>query len=163
MSASVNTELQRVNEMNGLRGFANLFRKEKQTWWGTRRWWVNAILWPAVLGGLVFMMLFMLPPVAEATGNPNVAALGDPISFALEMGRTAFFELGTITLAVGVISPEFQSFDLNGGFRYPHNGLRTVWNLLRVGCPRRNRKLHIPSIFACKRFLQLGLLRKDDG
>jgi ABC-type transport system involved in multi-copper enzyme maturation permease subunit len=103
MSTSANLTLQRVNEKQGLRGFANLFRKENRAWWGTRRWWVNALLWPALLGGLVFMMLFMLPPVAEATGDPNVAAMGGPIPFALEMGRTAFFELGTMALAVGAI------------------------------------------------------------
>jgi ABC-type transport system involved in multi-copper enzyme maturation permease subunit len=103
MSASANPTLNRIHERQGLRGFANLFRKENQAWWGTRRWWVNALLWPALLGGLVFMMLFMLPPVAEATGDPNVAAMGGPIPFALEMGRTAFFELGTMALAVGAI------------------------------------------------------------
>jgi ABC-2 type transport system permease protein len=103
MSTNVNIELQHVNEMNGLRGFANLFHKEIRAWWGTRRWWMNAILWPAVLGGLVFIMLFMLPSIAEATGDPNVAALGGPIPFALQMGRTAFFELGTMALAVGAI------------------------------------------------------------
>ena len=103
MSANVNLELLRVKEKNGLRGFTNLFRKENRAWWGTRRWWLNALLWPTLLGGLVFMMLFILPPVAEATGDPNVAAMGGPVSFAQEMGRTAFFELGTMALAVGVI------------------------------------------------------------
>jgi len=42
----------RVKELNGMRGFSNLLRKEIQAWWGTRRWWINAILWPGMLGGL---------------------------------------------------------------------------------------------------------------
>lgn len=98
-----NLELQRVNEWSMLRGFANLFRKENRAWWGTRRWWINALLWTGLLGGLVGIMLFMLPPVAEATGDPNVAAAGGPIAFGLEMGRTVFFELGMLALAIGTI------------------------------------------------------------
>jgi ABC-type transport system involved in multi-copper enzyme maturation permease subunit len=98
-----NLELHLVNEWNELRGFKNLFNKENRGWWGTRRWWVNALLWAVLLGGMVSMMLFMLPPVAEATGDPNVAVMGGPIPFALEMGRTAFFELGTMALAIGAI------------------------------------------------------------
>lgn len=100
---AANLELQRVDEWSGLRGFANLFHKENRAWWGTRRWWINALLWTGMLGGLVGMVLFMLPPVAEATGDPNVAAAGGPIAFGLEMGRTVLFELGTMALAIGVI------------------------------------------------------------
>lgn len=100
---TANLELQRVNEWSKLRGFANLFHKENRAWWGTRRWWINALLWTGMLGGLVGMALFMLPPVAEATGDPNVASAGGPIAFGLEMGRTVFFELGTMALAIGVI------------------------------------------------------------
>lgn len=98
-----NLELQRVNEWSMLRGFANLFHKENRAWWGTRRWWINALLWTGMMGGLVGIMLFMLPPVAEATGDPNVTAAGGPIAFGLEMGRTVFFELGMMALAIGTI------------------------------------------------------------
>jgi ABC-type transport system involved in multi-copper enzyme maturation permease subunit len=98
-----NQTLQRVNERGWLRGFSNLLRKENQVWWGTRRWWINALLWPAMLGGLVSVMLFMLPSVAAATGDPGVAAAGGPIPFAMQMGRTVFFEMGTLALALGVI------------------------------------------------------------
>lgn len=100
---AANLELQRVDEWSAMRGFANLFHKENRAWWGTRRWWVNAALWTGMLGGLVGMVLFMLPPVAEATGDPNVTAAGGPIAFGLEMGRTVFFELGAMALAIGVI------------------------------------------------------------
>jgi ABC-2 type transport system permease protein len=100
---SANLEFQPVKEWHSLRGFANLFRKENRAWWGTRRWWMNALLWSGGLGGLVSMMLFILPSMAEATGDPNVAAAGGPLAFGLEMGRTVFFELGTMALAIGVI------------------------------------------------------------
>lgn len=100
---AANTELRRAIEWTWLRGFANLSRKESQAWWGTRRWWINALLWTGMLGGLVGLMLFMLPPVAVATGDPNVEAAGGPLAFGLEMGRTAYFELGTLAIAIGVI------------------------------------------------------------
>jgi ABC-2 type transport system permease protein len=100
---TTNLEFQKVHEWSGLRGFANLLHKENRSWWGSHRWWINALLWTGMLGGLVFIMLFILPSVAEATGDPNVAAAGGAIPFALEMGRSVFFELGAMALAVGVI------------------------------------------------------------
>lgn len=98
-----NRELQRAEEWSALRGIANLLYKENRAWWGTRRWWINAFLWTGMLGGLVGMVLFMLPPIAQATDDPAVAKAGGPIPFGLEMGRTVFFELGTMALAIGVI------------------------------------------------------------
>jgi ABC-type transport system involved in multi-copper enzyme maturation permease subunit len=103
MIMTVNQELNPVNESHYLRGFSNLFRKEIKAWWNTRRWWINALIWTGVLGGLVVMMAFILPSVAEATGDPNVAAAGGPLAFGLEMGRTVFFELGSLVIAIGVI------------------------------------------------------------
>lgn len=100
---SANLDFQSVKEWHSLRGFANLLRKENRAWWRTRRWWMNALLWSGGLGGLVSAMLFILPSMAEATGDPNVAAAGGPLAFGLEMGRTIFFELGTMALAMGVI------------------------------------------------------------
>lgn len=100
---SANLEFQSVKEWHSLRGFTNLLRKENRAWWRTRRWWMNALLWSGGLGGLVSVMLFILPSMAEATGDPNVAAAGGPLAFGLEMGRTIFFELGTMALAMGVI------------------------------------------------------------
>lgn len=95
--------LQPVVEGAPLRGLANLLRKEHRAWWGTRRWWVNALLWPGALGGLVAIMLFLLPSVAAATGDPQVAAAGGPVAFGLEVARSAFFELGGLAVAIGVI------------------------------------------------------------
>ena len=56
-----------------------------------------------LLGGLVAVMLFMLPTVAEATGDPAVAAAGGPLPFGLQMARTIFFEVGSMALAFGAI------------------------------------------------------------
>lgn len=95
--------LLRVQERDSLRGFANLLRKETSAWWGARRWQVNAALWTAGLGGLVALMAFVLPALAEATGDPSVAAAGGPAAFGAQMGLAVFFELGTLALAIGVV------------------------------------------------------------
>lgn len=97
------TEFERVKEFPLFRGSRNLFRKEAQRWWGTRRWWINGLLWPAILGGLVFIILFIFPPIAEVTDDPSIVEAGGPIPFAIEMGRTVFFEMGTMALAIGVV------------------------------------------------------------
>lgn len=100
---AANTELMRVQEWRPLRGFAALLHKENRAWWGTRRWYTSALLWCGGLGGLVALMLWVLPSMAELAGDASVAAAGGPLAFALDMGRSAFFDLGTIALAIGVI------------------------------------------------------------
>ncbi len=102
-STAPSTGLLRVQEWRPLRGFAALLHKENSAWWGTRRWWANALLWAGMLGGLVALVLWVLPSMAELAGDPSVAAAGGPLAFGLEMGRSLFFELGTLALAIGVI------------------------------------------------------------
>lgn len=100
---AANLDLYRMNEWSPMRGFSNLLRKENRAWWGTHRWWINAILWPGMLGGLAALMMFVVPALAEQSGDPNVAAAGGVLPFAMQMGRTVFFEMGTMVLAIGVI------------------------------------------------------------
>ncbi len=100
---SSDATLVRAQERATLRGFANLLRKETSAWWSGRRWQVNAALWTAGLGGLVALMAFVLPALAEATGDPSVAAAGGPAAFGAQMGLAVFFELGTLALAIGVV------------------------------------------------------------
>jgi ABC-type transport system involved in multi-copper enzyme maturation permease subunit len=100
---SVNLELQRVNEWSKLRGFHNLFRKENRAWWGTRRWWINALLWPAILGGLVSIMLFVMPAMVAADDIEEVIAAGGPIAYGIQIGVSVFFRMGSMALAVGAV------------------------------------------------------------
>lgn len=53
--------------------------------------------------GLLGVMLFMLPAVAESTNDPAVAEYGGPIPFAMAIGQSVFFEMGTLAMAIGVI------------------------------------------------------------
>lgn len=100
---TANIGMKRVNELHWLRGFTNLFRKENRMWWGTRRWWINALLWSGMFGGLVFMLLFMLPTVPATQNTEEVIAVGGPIEYAVQLGITVFFRMGSIALALGVI------------------------------------------------------------
>lgn len=100
---TVNLDFQPVKEWNSLRGFANLFRKESRAWWGTRRWWINALLWTGIMGGITGLMLFIMPSMAEASGDPSVEAAGGPLAFGFQLGRSIFFDLGTLVMAIGVV------------------------------------------------------------
>ena len=77
------------------RGFWNLIRKELKAWWGTSLWWLQGLLWAGSLNGLLFVALFLLPPMMRAQGE----SVGDP----LVMGGQMFFSLGMLAVAVGVI------------------------------------------------------------
>jgi len=98
---SANLELQRVNEWSGLRGFSNLLHKENSGWWHTRRWWINALLWPAMLGGLVSIMFFMLPAMVVSEEVDEVIAAGGPIAYGIQIGISIFFRMGSMALALG--------------------------------------------------------------
>lgn len=96
-------ELHRVNEWQALRGFRSLLRKENRAWWGTPRWWINALLWSIGLGGLAGFMLFVLPTVVAAQTTQEVLAAGGPVAYATQLGISVFFRIGSLALALGTI------------------------------------------------------------
>ena len=97
---TANLELQRVNEWNGLRGFTNLFRKENRAWWGTHRWWINAVLWPIILCGLMANILFV---AGDLISQADFATASDRIAYIAQTGLSVFFEFGSSMLAIGII------------------------------------------------------------
>lgn len=100
---TANQELQRVNEKIGLRGFTNLYHKENQSWWNTRKWWINAILWAVLLGGLTAIMLFAPgEEVADAT-EAEIAQSGGLLAYIQSLGLSVFFEFGIPVLAIGTV------------------------------------------------------------
>ena len=100
---AANLELERVKERNGLRGFSNLFRKENRAWWGTRRWWINALLWTVLLGGLTAIMLFASgEEVSEAT-EAEITQAGGLLAYILSLGLNVFFQFGVPVLAIGTV------------------------------------------------------------
>ena len=100
---SANIELLRVNENKGIRGFANLYRKENQVWWGTHRWWINALLWTLLLCGLAAIMLFAPNEEAKNATEFEITQAGGLVAYILSLGLSVFFEFGAPMLAIGTI------------------------------------------------------------
>lgn len=100
---SANLELKRVNEWGKVRGLTNLFRKEHRAWWRTNRWWINALVWTLVLGGLTAVMLFAAGEEVRDATPAEIAQAGGELSFIISLGLNAFFEFGVPMLAIGTI------------------------------------------------------------
>jgi ABC-2 type transport system permease protein len=99
---AANIEFVRVKELDGLRGFSNLLRKENRAWWGTRRWCINALLWPVMICGLLANMLFV-PTVANLATEADIASAGGVTAYVVLMGLSVFFEFGTTVLGIGAV------------------------------------------------------------
>ena len=100
---STNIDLQKVNERKGLHGFSNLFSKENGAWWRTRRWWINALLWTMLLGGLTAIMLFGPNEEVKEATEVEIAQAGGIVAYTLMVGLSVFFEFGVPMLAIGTV------------------------------------------------------------
>ena len=100
---AANLELQRVKERSGLRGFSNLFRKENRAWWGTRRWWINALLWTGLLCGLTAIMLFVSGEEVNEATEAEITQAGGLLAYILLLGLNVFFQFGVPVLAIGTV------------------------------------------------------------
>ena len=87
-----NSAFQLVDEHGWRAGLNNLFRKENRDWWGTRSWLVQAIIWTAILIGILATVLF-----AETNGSAGFALLGGK----WVIGLTVFFSVAGIALSIG--------------------------------------------------------------
>ncbi len=97
---AANMEMQRVKEWNGLRGFSNLFRKENRDWWQARLWWINALVWPIILCGLMAEVLFV---AGNLVGGADFTSESERLSYITQTGLSVFFEFGSTALAIGII------------------------------------------------------------
>ncbi len=97
-----NLQVRPMAEWSRLRGFANLFHKESRAWWGTRRWWLNAMIWPGLIGGLMVNILFV-PTFASVANPAEVERAGGLTGYLAQMGTGVLFEFGAVALAIGVI------------------------------------------------------------
>lgn len=91
------SELQLIESNSPWRGFPILLEKELRTWWGKRRWLLMGLVWLLVINGLLALVLFLLPQTLESDG---LSPTGDNL---LSSGLQAFFGLGSMAAAVGVI------------------------------------------------------------
>ncbi|MFO7592080.1 MAG: ABC transporter permease subunit [Acidimicrobiia bacterium] len=88
----------------GLRGFANLVRKEASAWTGTRSGWLQPLVWMAVLIGPLVLPLYLMRDVFEAETN-GVLATGLEMFFGLAALAPS---LGAVILMQGSVVSERQ-------------------------------------------------------
>ncbi len=96
--------LQPVRESGWLQGFRNLLRKENQAWWGTRKWWINALVWSAIINGMLAIMLWVIPE----TDPHEITSLEEAEQIFLIL-FSLFATIGVIVLVQGAIVGEKQT------------------------------------------------------
>jgi ABC-2 type transport system permease protein len=94
--------LKPVPESRRLGGFANMLDKEMGEWFRTRRWLTSAIVWLAIINGMITFVLFVAPAVDP---KALVGENGQPIGKEeiAVMGLTLFFSIGIIAGSIGMI------------------------------------------------------------
>ena len=90
--SSISSMLQPAKQRGYLHGFGNLLRKELWQWWGTRTWWVHALIWLGIIN--VFIALIAL---AE-NGGPEFQ--GMPIH---QLASVIFFQISLTTIGIGAV------------------------------------------------------------
>jgi ABC-2 type transport system permease protein len=85
-----NSVLHPVTARGWRAGFGNIFRKENHDWWGTRSWLVQAIIWTAILIGILATVLFA--PMEDEPAGGKAA-----------LGLMVFFVMAGIALPIGAI------------------------------------------------------------
>ncbi len=111
---SSNDTLYQMNERGYRCGLANLLRKEQRAWWGTRKWWVNALVWLLIVNGIVALLMWGVPALVSGTAlnDPNMPEEqkqtvrkdmaeieGNRDTFGLQ----GFFQLAGMATAIGVM------------------------------------------------------------
>jgi len=95
MNANATTLIPR-REQNWRMGFANMFAKENISWWRTRRWWIQCLLWLVILNGNIEL---------NWRGNSTLANIG--MAFLTTAGMT--LPIAAISLAQDAILGEKHS------------------------------------------------------
>ena len=79
-----------------LAGFGNILSKELSDWFGTRRWWIQALIWLIILNVGLALVLFVAPRF-----DPQ-AAQGGPDGLYMS-GLSVFFNTLALLGSIGVI------------------------------------------------------------
>lgn len=98
--------LQPVETRGWRMGFANLFRKENGEWWRTRTWLWQAILWTAIINGVLAGMLWATPDAGEGATEAEQQAAVEDFRAEMQDGNVAlmvFSMIGGMAAGIGVI------------------------------------------------------------
>jgi ABC-2 type transport system permease protein len=98
-----------TNDRGWLKGFLNLFGKENHQWWGTWYWVVQALIWLAIVNGILAAAMLISPKVQAAQEKIQAQQQvdGKPITTpAPPLAQTAlmvFFIISAMASTVGVV------------------------------------------------------------
>jgi ABC-2 type transport system permease protein len=96
--------MQPVSGSGWRRGLVNLLQKENDQWWRTRRWWIQSLLWLAVINGTLAVGLWIVPLV-----EPDLQ-LEVGLAYEFFVRMMAWFPMfAVIVVAQGTIISEKQS------------------------------------------------------
>ncbi len=103
---STNITLLPVVEHGWHSGFINLLRKENSTWWGTRKWWVQTLIWIFISNSVIAFILWGIP-LFDPSANTSVtgSAAYELIKVFIQM-ESFFAPFGVMVLAQGLIVNE---------------------------------------------------------
>ena len=85
-----------------LSGFRNIFAKELADWFGTRRWWIQTLIWLIIFNVVLVQVLFVAPVLdPQASGGPDELYMS---------GLGVFFNMLALLGSIGVIAqlPNFN-------------------------------------------------------
>jgi ABC-2 type transport system permease protein len=98
--------LQSVVEHGWRSGFMNLLRKENSLWWGTRKWWVQTLIWLFISNGIIAFILWVIPVFdPSADTNLNGSGVSELVKVFLQM-EIFFTSFGVMVLSQGLIVNE---------------------------------------------------------
>lgn len=99
---AVKEALQPVRAQGWRGGFSNMLRKELEEWFGTRRWLWQAIIWLALINGLMAFVMFVVPRIDPAGMQDSQGA---PIGKEdiLALGLSLYFSMAVIAGSIGAV------------------------------------------------------------
>ena len=105
---STNSTFQVVGARGWRMGFGNVLRHENAKWWRSRRWWINLLIWTAIVNGILLASL--MSEAAEAAGifrTPEQKLAEAMMIFSVASGL--FGAIGTVIAMQGSLIDEKKS------------------------------------------------------
>ncbi|HSB66338.1 MAG TPA: ABC transporter permease subunit [Anaerolineales bacterium] len=100
---SSNNVLLAVNEHGWRSGFVNMLRKENSTWWETRKWWVQTLIWILISNGVIAFMLWGIPLIDPSASSDFNGPTGNELLKVFLQMEALFTSLGVMVLSQGLI------------------------------------------------------------
>jgi ABC-2 type transport system permease protein len=100
--------IEAVPTVSGWRtGAGNVFRHESRLWWRTKRWWIQALLWTAILNLILLGMLWVASEANQGNLRLEEPAMGAADVFPQFVGLALLLStIGVVVLTQGAILDE---------------------------------------------------------